>query len=408
MATSADINRNLALIPWFGFLRNLIFWQATWFLYFQSELSAPEAILLYVVYDLSTTVLEVPSGYFSDRFGRRLSLVLSAIASLIGTAFLALGVGGFGLFVLAQFLLGAHAAFVSGTDSSMLYESLAAEERDAEIERYEVRVWRFSFVGLAVSAVLGGAMALISPLLPFVASTVAGVALVWLSLQLRDPKPADQDASSQGMAIDQIRQAMHNPVLRWLFWLGVLMYGFSHIPFVFGQPFILDALAQAGYDGEAPFVSGIVTAIMMVLSFSTSLIAPSLRAYIGLVSMLLLAFGIQVGLAMVLGLTNAPWAIALLFLRMVPDSLSRPFILARIQPLLQNQSRATFLSLRSFVGRLIFAGSLFLAAGSTWQAERLSHVEMQPILISYGVFGLLALVVFGIKARRIFERKKST
>ena len=49
--------QNIALYPWFKFLQNLLFWQAVWFLFFQSELSAAEAILLYVIFDISTTIL---------------------------------------------------------------------------------------------------------------------------------------------------------------------------------------------------------------------------------------------------------------------------------------------------------------------------------------------------------------
>jgi len=68
------MNRNIRLYPWFKFVQQLIFWQATWFLYFETHLSAAEAILLYVVSDISTTALEVPSGYMSDRVGRKFTL----------------------------------------------------------------------------------------------------------------------------------------------------------------------------------------------------------------------------------------------------------------------------------------------------------------------------------------------
>ena len=57
--TSA-LTRNITLYRWSRFLRSLTFWQATWFLYFQNVLSGAEAILLYAVYDVATTVLEVP------------------------------------------------------------------------------------------------------------------------------------------------------------------------------------------------------------------------------------------------------------------------------------------------------------------------------------------------------------
>ena len=58
-------SRNVALYPWFKFAQNLLFWQATWFLFFQNELSGAEAILLYAIYDLASR-LEV--AYANQRF----------------------------------------------------------------------------------------------------------------------------------------------------------------------------------------------------------------------------------------------------------------------------------------------------------------------------------------------------
>ena len=175
MTVADDMTRNIALYPWHRFARSLIFWQAVWFLYFQGELSAAEAILLYAVYDIATTALEVPSGWLSDRVGRRITPILSASAELAGAVLLVFG-DSFLTFALGQVLLGAGAAFASGTDGALLFESLKSAGRGAEVERQELRAWRFSFTALAISAVTGGAMALVDPVLPFVAGTVADAA----------------------------------------------------------------------------------------------------------------------------------------------------------------------------------------------------------------------------------------
>lgn len=98
--------RNIALYPWFRLLQNLLFWQAIWFLYFQNELSAAEAILLYSVLEITTTVLEVPSGYLSDRIGRRTTLMIASIFAVLGGVSLAAGQG-FALFALGMASLGA-------------------------------------------------------------------------------------------------------------------------------------------------------------------------------------------------------------------------------------------------------------------------------------------------------------
>lgn len=380
---------NLRLYPWFKFCQNLVFWQAIWFLYFQSELSAAQAVLLYVVYDVATTALEVPSGYMSDRLGRRKTLVGASVAGALGASLIALG-DGFAVFVLAQMCLGAAAALASGTDNALLYESLVAERREKEVEAFETRAWQFTLSGLALSAVMGGAMATFSYPSAFAAGAVAQLACIAIAWRLREP-PHSRPAVQESAVPEQwrlFREAMRLPVLVWLFALSVLMYGFSHLPFVFGQPFIAQALEGAGIALEAPLVSGVVTALMMGVSALAVIYAVRVRERMGLSRLLLLAFGMQIGLVITLAVTPSLLAIGVLLLRMVPNSLSRPFIIARMQPLLSDSGRATFLSIQSFAGRLLFAASLLIASVAVAERAEMTHAEIQMTLGWYALAGL--------------------
>lgn len=392
------MERNIRLYPWFEFFRNLVFWQATWFLYIQQELSAAEAILLYAIYDVATTVLEVPSGYMSDRVGRRPTLICAALAMLCSMLLLGFG-GSFLTFAMAQVLGGVGAAFVSGTNSALLYESLEARGRSGEMEARNLQAWRMGFAALALSAVFGGLLALIWPALPFLTTAAAFCALLWIALQFSEP-PHAHASGSEWQRLSHLRSYFGRPALRWIFLIGVLMYGFSHIPFVFGQPFIADALSRAGLPVEAPLVSGLVTALMMALSLVVSLFAPSLRARIGLGAMLLIAFGMQTGLALALAVSGSVLAIGFLLLRMVPDSLSTPFVVAYLQPHLDDDSRATFLSMKSLAGRLLFAATLALAASSTSAVGEMTRAELQSVLMTYAIGGLVCLTLLAVALRR--------
>ena len=396
----ATLSRNLSLLPWLKFSQSLIFWQATWFLYLQDTLSAAEAVLLYAIYDVGTTVFEVPSGYLSDRIGRRVTLIGSAIFGTCAMFFFATSTQ-FAGFVVAQLLMGASIAFASGTDSALLYETLEAEGRTDEVEAFELRLWRFTFAALMASAVTGGLMARWVPVLPFVASGMSFVAMLILAFILRDGgKQENRDAEAMSI-VPALKQAFRQPVLLWLFALSVVMYGFSHVPFVFGQPFILEALARVGLSGEAPLVSGLVTTLMMALSVAASFAAPWLRNRFGLAATLLFAFGIQIGLCAVLSLSDSLFAIAILFLRMVPDSLSRPFILARSQPLLTDGMRATYLSLQSFCGRVLFASSLWLASRNVADVGDMSYDDLAKVLASYAAIGIAIWLLLWLWSRRV-------
>lgn len=400
MTQTSPTARNVALYPWFKFFQNLVFWQAIWFLFFQQELSGAEAILLYVIYDVGTTVMEVPSGYMSDRLGRRRTLIASAVVASAGAALIAFG-DGFVIFACAQVLLGAGSAFASGTDNAFLYESLAADGREDETEAQETRSWQFSLIGLALSAITGGLMAQWGYGLAFAAGAAAQTACFFVALRFCEPPHEESRLETAGLMVQArlFQNAMRLPVLVWLFVLSVLMYGFSHIPFVFGQPFIAEALRNIGLQGDAPLVSGGVSAIMMLVSAVATLFALRLRKRFGLAVLLMLAFAIQVGLIVTLAVTNSIFAIAVLFLRMVPNSLSRPFIIARMQPLLSDAGRATFLSVQSFAGRLLFAGSLLLASVQVSDRAAMAYDDIRLTLGWYGAAGLLCLLALLLTVR---------
>ncbi|RED13950.1 MFS transporter [Pontivivens insulae] len=391
--------RTIRLYPWFKFGQSLLFWQATWFLYFQQELSGAEAILLYAVYDVATTVLEVPSGYMSDRIGRRLTLILSVVSGFGAMLLIATG-DSFLAFAMGQILLGASMALMSGTDTSLLYESLRSLGREADTEVQELRAWRFGFAALALSAVTGGALAQFGGSIPFIATALAFAAILPVCWTFQEPGRASIRATPS-QSRTALLAAIRDPILAWLFVLSILMYGFSHLPFVFGQPFILEVLHPLGLEQDAPLVSGGITTAMMVVSLAASLIAPALRRKLGLAAILLCAFGLQVAISYAMTLGGSLGLIFILLLRMVPDSFSRPFILARTQPLLNSNIRATYLSILSLASRIVFAISLAIAAGSATGAAALPLAEIQGILTIYSAIGLASLAALALWARKL-------
>ena len=74
-APSADnLRRNVALYPWYEATVAAMFWLPVFFLYFTSRLSLARALQLEAIYYAAIVVMEVPSGYFSDLIGRRITL----------------------------------------------------------------------------------------------------------------------------------------------------------------------------------------------------------------------------------------------------------------------------------------------------------------------------------------------
>ena len=395
------MHRNIALYPWLQACANLVFWQAIWFLYFEGVLGPGEAILLAAIYDMAKVALEVPSGYFSDYLGRRVTLII-AMASLAAGSLVLFSGESFYAFALGQVLLAAGVAFTSGTDSALLYESLIAERREHEVAEQEARAWRFRFGALAISAALGGALSLYSLRLAFLATAVAALVALVLSFLLREPPHPEGHARAERplRQLAAVAGRLRDPVLLWVFVFVVGGYVLSHVPFVFAQPYLKETLAQFDLQAHTPLIMGLVTAAMMFVSLLAGGAALPLSRRAGIHGAFVAALVVEVGLVLAMALIVHPLVIGFLLLRMVPTALSRPFVLLAVQPRLQSGYRATYLSVQSQAGALAFAGTLFLAAWSVAGADAFDRAAMVQVLPYYAAGGVALLIVLALTARR--------
>ena len=107
--------------------------------YHDNGLDSFDIYLLQAVYSLSVAILEVPSGYMADIIGRRTSLIIGGFLGTIGFGVLSLS-SGFTGFLIAEIILGLGGSFISGSDSALLFDSLADMKRQNYYLRYEGRI----------------------------------------------------------------------------------------------------------------------------------------------------------------------------------------------------------------------------------------------------------------------------
>jgi len=99
-------------------------------------LSATEYGALQLLYYWVVMATEVPSGVIADRLGRKGTLAIGALVNGLGCWVFALS-HDFGTFAAGEVLFALGTALISGADSAMLYDSLAAEQRETEYARAE-------------------------------------------------------------------------------------------------------------------------------------------------------------------------------------------------------------------------------------------------------------------------------
>jgi MFS family permease len=107
--------------------------------------------------DLALALLEIPTGWFADRFGHRASLIAGSVLQVLGMLCCWLGRGVPGL-IAASVLVALGDAFRSGADQALLYRSCAFLGREDDFQAIEARtraVQQAVLVGLVIA---GGAI----------------------------------------------------------------------------------------------------------------------------------------------------------------------------------------------------------------------------------------------------------
>ncbi len=142
----------------YGFLKNLRFYDAFLLLYFlENNLSFTQIGVLYAAKEITTNLLEIPSGLISDSLGRKSSLIAALFLYIL--AYLSFYLSeNFLILLIAMCILGIGDAFRSGTHKGMIMDYLKIMSWEhLKIDYYgHTRSW--SQLGSALSALIGGVL----------------------------------------------------------------------------------------------------------------------------------------------------------------------------------------------------------------------------------------------------------
>ena len=151
----------LIVLRWLMFIMPIIV-----LFFYENGLSQTKIMILQSIFSISLVVFEIPSGYFSDVFGRKRTLVFGSIISTIAFGVYCVSSGFWG-FLIAELVLGLGASFISGTDSAMIYDSLIEAGRAGEYAKIEGRRTSAANFSETVASIFGGVLATVSLRLPF-------------------------------------------------------------------------------------------------------------------------------------------------------------------------------------------------------------------------------------------------
>lgn len=355
----------------------------------QNGLSMFEVFVSQAVFSIVAIVLEVPSGYFADRYGMRYSLIIGAAAAWLGVSAYALSFN-FVTVLFAEVLLGVSLAFISGSDSALLYETLDALGENETYKKREGMLLSVSAFSEGVASLLGGMLALASLRVPVAVQAVVMLAMIPIALSLYEPAAmrAKKIVLASGTALSTMWRtfvhALHtNKVLKWLILFAAVIDTATLTSVWFRQPYfemiglplLWFGVVWAGYMFAVSAAAHGSTAYELTLG--------KRNAFIGLL-------GVSVVLYVLLGVSTTTWAIVLFGVFSFVRGFKEPLLRSYVQALADSSVRATILSIKGFVSRILFVlvGPLFGYITDVY--------TLQTALLSAGVvfavLGTIALV----------------
>ncbi len=395
-ARAEALNANITRYPWYLFFRDCHFWGPAFFLYFTSVLTLSEALQLEALYYVGVAVMEVPSGYVSDRFGRRRTLLLSS--ACLAIAYLLFFSGStFFQFAVAQLFLATGFASASGTDTALHYESLKWLNREAEYATREGKALRFAFLAGGMSALLGGLIAMGQLKWVYGASFVAAVVSWLMVLTMSEPGGKTEEAAvPMGRQVRGLLVKAWGGRLRFFTLYTLAMTVLLHIPYEFYQPYLerTSSFIGAGASSTPP-IAGAHLALTMLLGAWFTRYAGQIHHRCVVRRTLLACTLLQVVLIGAMALVVHPVVALMLMGRTASRAISTPLMNAELSPLLERHERSTYLSLQSLLGRLCYGGVLLaLPLGASLFDDAFHGTLVCALGLALCLFALLVVTPF--------------
>jgi len=349
--TSA-LERNVRLIPVHQALTRGLVWVPIMVLFTRARFDLDGALLLSSIYYLSVVVLEVPSGWMSDRLGRVPTVRVAAASWVISNVLFLVGDDQFWVIALAQFFLAAGFASLSGTDVTLHYDTLEALGVERDFARREAHVSSIGYAATAVGALVGGVLGLVDLRLAFAASLILAVVQLMVTLRLAEP-PGEHHAEPLGRQLATCGRYLRSHCLGWIFFYGILLVTLEHVAFSLVQPWLTEVLDRPADDvGATPLFAGVVFAVTAAIGAVAARASAPVAERLGIVSTLIGLGAISATIVTGMWWSTSVLVLGLAMFRSVQGAAAPVLISAAVAPLVQRGQRATLLSLNSLAGRL--------------------------------------------------------
>lgn len=317
--------------------------------YHDNGMGMQEIFILKSIYSVAIVTMEIPSGWMADVWGRKRTLFAGSVLGAAGFMIYSFSYG-FWAFAIAEVILGIGHACVSGADSAMLFDSLKASGKTDQYIKNEGRITSAGNFAEALAGVIGGLLAAISLRTPFYFQFVVAAIAIPAAFTLAEPKiHSIEHIHSMKKMVRNIQLTLtNNHNLRISILLSAIT-GTATLTFAWlVQPYFL------AIDLPVEMYGVCWTALNLTVGVS-SVFAHRVEKFLGKSYSLIAIIVLLTGGYLLSGLVITFWGMAFLFMFYLIRGIATPILKNYINQYAESDIRATILSVRDFIIRIIFA-----------------------------------------------------
>ncbi|MGD2073175.1 MAG: MFS transporter, partial [Candidatus Thorarchaeota archaeon] len=186
-----NMESNVKFFNAYIFLNRLELWLPIYILFLMSKgFSLTQIAVLDAIWYISTFVFEVPTGAVTDRYGKKISMLISVFCQSV--SFFMLAFSNSFLFISISYTIwGFASAFETGTYSAFLYDSLKQINKEDDYRRVIARVTTLAILSSALGSILAGYLGGIDLAIPILIT--ASIALLLCPFVLLFVEPDIED-----------------------------------------------------------------------------------------------------------------------------------------------------------------------------------------------------------------------
>ena len=232
-----SIHKNIKILTWFNFLTDFRLYAPIAIIYFTKVTgSYALGMSIFSIAMMSSAILEVPTGIFSDYIGRKNTVILGSIASVVCVVLYAIG-GSYWMLFFGALMEGLSRSFYSGNNDALLHDSLSDIGRRHEYHIYLGKTRSMFEIAGALAAALGGFIATWSFAYLMWLSVIPQVVGLLLSFRIIEPQKRGGRGNIYAHLKESIMLFFRNKKLRVLSLSSILGYSTGEASYQFQAAF---------------------------------------------------------------------------------------------------------------------------------------------------------------------------